>query len=61
MDPVTRKEFLKLLFRKVCLPAIFEQAKVNRDEGKVLCPKMDDLVNKYCQILIDYPAPGGVK
>jgi len=57
MDPVTRDQIKKVLFEKVCLPAILEQAKADRDGGKTLCPKMDEVVDIYSQILIDYPAP----
>jgi len=58
MDSVTRESFKKVLFKKVCLPAILEQNKADRDNGKVLCPKMDEVVSIYSQILIEYPAPG---
>jgi len=57
MDPITRDQFKKVLFEKVCLPAILEQNKKDRDVGKTLCPKMDEVVNRYSQILINYPEP----
>jgi len=65
MDPVTRKEFEKVLLKRSFL-AIIKQHKADRDNGKVLCPAMDDVVNIYSQILIDNPAPrechqGGAK
>jgi len=58
MDPVTRKEFKKLLFKRICLPAMLEQAQADRAAGKVLVPKMEAAVNIYSQILDDNPAPG---
>lgn len=61
MDPITRKEFEKLLFEGLCLPAILEQMKADRAAGKVLTPKMEAAVNIYSQILTDNPAPGGAK
>ena len=57
MDSVTRDQIKNLLFGKVCLPALLEQARIDRDEGKILCPKMDRVVNIYSKILTDYPAP----
>jgi len=57
MDSATRESFEKVLFEKACLPAILEQAKADRDNGKVLCPEMDEIVNIYSQILTDYPEP----
>ena len=58
MDPVTRGQIKKLLAqRKVLVYAHIEQAKVDRDGGKVLCPKMDRLVNIYSKVLTDHPAP----
>ena len=61
MDSVTRESFKKLLFEKVYLPAILKQNKKDRDAGKVLCPKMDEAVNIYSQILADYLARGGTQ
>lgn len=58
MDPITRKNIKKLLFDKVCPPAILEQIQTDRAEGKTLCPKMNNVINIYSQILIDNPAPG---
>ena len=55
MDPITRESFEKLLFERVCLPAILDQAKADRDAGKVLTPKMEVAVNIYSQILANYP------
>ena len=57
MDPVTREELKKLLFERICLPAILDQAKADRDNGKVLCPAMDKAVSIYSQILTDCPEP----
>jgi len=61
MDPVTRKEFKKLLFERVCIPAMLEQAEADRAAGKVLVPKMEAAVNIYSHILDDNPAPGGAR
>ena len=57
MDPITRERFEDLLFDDVCLPAILEQNEADRDGGKTLCPKMEEAVNIYCQVLMDYPEP----
>jgi len=57
MDSVTRESFKKVLYEEASLPAILAQHKADRDDGKVLCPKMDEVVNIYSQILIDYPEP----
>lgn len=56
MDPVTRKNYEKILF-KSAVAALLEQARIDRDGGKILCPKMDNMVNVYSKILTDYPAP----
>jgi len=56
MDPITRKSYKKILF-KSGVAALLEQSRIDRDNGKVLCPKMDEVVNIYSQILIDYQGP----
>ena len=56
MDSVTRKSYEKILF-KSSVVALLEQSKIDRDKGKVLCHKMDEVVNIYSQILTDYPEP----
>jgi len=57
MNPVTGEKFKKLLLEEVCLEALLQQAKKDRDDGKTLCPKMDNVVNIYSKILTDHPAP----
>ena len=56
MDPATRKEFEKVLLKRSFL-AIIKQHKADRDNGKVLCPEMDEIVNIYSKILTDHPEP----
>jgi len=56
MDSVTRKSSKKLSLKKLVL-AILKQNKADRDNGKVLCPAMDEAVNIYSQVLADYPGP----
>ena len=46
----------KILF-KSSVVALLEQARIDRDNGKTLCSKMDKMVNIYSKILTDYPAP----
>jgi len=49
----------KLLPETMYLPAILEQAKADRDDnGKTLCPELEEAVNIYSQIMVDNPAPG---
>lgn len=47
----------ELLPDTMCFPAILEQAKIDRGEGKILGPEMDEVVNIYTQILEDHPQP----
>ena len=61
MDPITRTQIEKILFKRICIPAMLEQAKADRADGKVLSPKMEAAVNIYSQILTDNPAPGGAR
>jgi len=56
MDSVKRKSLTKGFFIGAVL-AIIKQHKADRDNGKVLCPKMDKIVNIYSQVLKDHPEP----
>lgn len=56
MDPITRKNLKKVLLKRAFL-AIIKQHKADRDNGKVLCPAMDEVVNIYSKILTDHPEP----
>lgn len=56
MDPITRESYKQILVKRSFLP-IIKQHKADRDNGKSLCPKMDEVVNIYSKILADYPAP----
>lgn len=56
MDSVTRDQIEKVLLKRSFL-AIIKQHKADRDNGKVLCPEMDEVVNRYSKILTDYPGP----
>lgn len=56
MDPVTREGLQKVLLKKSFL-AIIKQHKADRDNGKVLCPAMDDVVNIFNQVMAGHPAP----
>jgi len=56
MDPITRESLKKVLLKRSFL-AIIKQHKADRDNGKVLCPEMDKIVNIYSKILTDHPEP----
>lgn len=56
MDSVTREDLKKVLLKRSFL-AIIKQHKADRDNGKVLCPEMDKIVNIYSKILKDHKEP----
>lgn len=47
----------ELLPETMYMPAMLEQAKVDREEGKTLCVELEEAVNIYTQIMDDNPRP----
>lgn len=47
----------KLLPQKMYMAATLEQVMVDRNQGKVLEPGLEEVVNIYSQIMDDFPTP----
>jgi len=56
MDSVKSKSLTKGFFIGAVL-ALIKQHRADRDNGKVLCPSMDKIVNIYSKVLKDHPEP----